>query len=125
MGRTEREDERRWNVGAARPVTSAGRLIRLSTQAALLDGGKFIDADRMDFKRVVRSSTIAKVTCGGDNRLSETWLILDFELGAVRVFAAFRAQSATSAGTLCRSVETHSKQELVLEVALCQMFQSS
>jgi len=51
-------------TGAARPMTSLGRRVRLGTASMLSDhGGPFINADRLNVRKYARRPSLAKVLC--------------------------------------------------------------
>lgn len=47
--------------GTSRPVSVAGRYVRLGTQSMLSDGANFINVDRLDFKKYAKRPGLAKV----------------------------------------------------------------
>lgn len=47
----------------SRPVTSSGRYLRLGTASMLSAGGKFIQSERLDMKRMAQKQPIAKALC--------------------------------------------------------------
>mgnify|MGYP001048108895 CR=1 FL=1 len=49
--------------GTSRPVTSAGRFLRLGTASMLGQGDQFIVADKLDMKRMAQKPAIAKALC--------------------------------------------------------------
>lgn len=51
--------------GTTRPVTTSGRYVRLGTASMLnpAEGGAFIDATRMDFKKYAQRTSLAKSLC--------------------------------------------------------------
>lgn len=66
-GSTNIEAALRVNTGkpgtANRPVTSAGRYLRLGTASMLAQGAQFIDVNRLDIKKYVQRPGLAKALC--------------------------------------------------------------
>jgi tetratricopeptide repeat protein 8 len=49
--------------GTSRPVTSSGRYLRLGTASLLAQGSEFINAEKLDMKRMAQKPGVAKALC--------------------------------------------------------------